>query len=144
MPRSSFVENCSNYTESQPNLKFYILPSSKQVRRRWLQAIGRAQQHFKFLHSSLLVVQVPECAVCKGSIFQQFCDKIQSSMHQIFPEMYLANSFYQTVTHGETHRMELFMKKFFFRWDGHDFSAFKPTSSPHPPKQVQKLYKPSR
>ena len=116
MPRSSCVENCSNFAKSQPNLKFHILPSGKQWCRRWLQAISRAQQHFKFLHFSLLVVQLPECTVCKGSVFQQFCDKIQSTMYQIFFQMYL------TVSIGQSHMerpTELFIKKFFFRCDGH-------------------------
>ena len=39
---------------SQPNLNFYILPSDKQRRRRWLQAIGRVQQRLMFLYSSLV------------------------------------------------------------------------------------------
>ena len=44
MPRSYCFENCSNNAKSQPNLNFYILPSDdKQWRRRWLQAMGRAQ-----------------------------------------------------------------------------------------------------
>ena len=51
MPRSSCVENCSNNAKSQPNLNLYVLPSGKQWRRRWLKAIGRAQQRLKFLHS---------------------------------------------------------------------------------------------
>ena len=41
--RSCCVENCSNNTKSQPDLNFYILPSEKQRRRRWLQAIVRAE-----------------------------------------------------------------------------------------------------
>ena len=55
----------------------------------------------------------PSCstAACKGSVFLQFCDKIQSSIHQIFTQMYL--SFYRT---------ESFIKKFFFRWH---LSAFE-------------------
>ena len=56
MSRSSCVENCLNNVKSQPNLNFYILPSSKQWRRRWLQAIVWAQQHLKFF--ALLVVQL--------------------------------------------------------------------------------------
>ena len=113
MPRSSCVENCSKNAKSQPNLKFYILPSGKQVRLHWLQAIGRAQQRFKFLQSSLLVVQLPECTVCKRSIFQQFRDKIQSSMHQVFPQIYLTVSIGQSLERPT----ELFIKKFFFRWN---------------------------
>ena len=30
IPFSSCVENCSNNAKSEPNLKFYILPSGKQ------------------------------------------------------------------------------------------------------------------
>ena len=44
--------------------------------------------------------------VCKGSVFLQFCDKIQPSMRQIFTKMYL------TVSIGTSHMkspMELFM-----------------------------------
>ena len=40
---SCCIENCSNNSKSQPNLNFYILPSDKQQRRRWLQAVGRAE-----------------------------------------------------------------------------------------------------
>ena len=43
MPRSCCVENCSNNAKSQPELNFYFLPSEKQRRQRWLQAIGRAE-----------------------------------------------------------------------------------------------------
>ena len=43
MPRSFCVENCSNNAKSQPELNFYILPSEKQRRQPWLQAIGRAE-----------------------------------------------------------------------------------------------------
>ena len=156
MPCSSCVENCSNYEKSQPSMKSYILPSGKQWSWRCLQAVGRAQQRFKFLHSSFLVVQLPEWAVCKGSVFQQFCDKIHSSMHQIFPQMYLTVSIGQSNMERPT---ELFIKKFFFRWDGHPIfphlnlppnkklpkqvHAILP-SFPYPPKQVQKAYEPSR
>ena len=54
--------------------------------------------------------------VCKGSVFLQFCDKIQSIMHQIFNQMYLI------VSIGQSHLerpMESFIKKFFFRSNGH-------------------------
>ena len=54
VPRSCCVENCSNNARSQPNLNFYILPSDKQRRWRWVQAIGRVQQRLMFLHSSLV------------------------------------------------------------------------------------------
>ena len=48
MPLSYCVEDCSNNEKSQVNLNFYILPSDKQRRRRWLQASGRVQQHLSF------------------------------------------------------------------------------------------------
>ena len=55
MPYSCFVENCSNNTNLQPNLNFYIFPSNKQgYHLRWLQAIGQATATSKFLHSSLV------------------------------------------------------------------------------------------
>ena len=48
MPLSYCVEDCSNNEKSQVNLNFYILPSDKQRRRRWLQASGRVQQRLSF------------------------------------------------------------------------------------------------
>ena len=48
MPCSCCVENHSNNAKSQPNLNFYILLSDTQRCRRWLQAIGRAQQRLRF------------------------------------------------------------------------------------------------
>ena len=52
MPRSC-SEKCSNNVKSQPNLNFYIRPFEKQCRRRWLQAISRAQQRLsRTLHAS--------------------------------------------------------------------------------------------
>ena len=67
----------------------------------------------------------------KESVFLQFCDKIQWSMHQIFTQMYL------TVFIGPSHMespTKLFIKKFFFWWSPH-FSAFEPPNR-NPPKQV--------
>ena len=49
--------------------------------------------------------------VCKGNVFLQFCDKIQSSMHQIFTQMHL------TIAIGQSHMerpTKSFIKKFFF------------------------------
>ena len=56
--------------------------------------------------------------VCKRSVFPQFCDQTQSSMHQIHPNAF--SSFYRTVTHV------------------HDFSRpqlrlFAPHDTTHPP-----------
>ena len=132
MPPNSCVENCSNNSKSQPNLNFYIFPSGKQWRRRWLQAIGRAPQHLKFLRSYLF-----NCCICKGSVFLQFCDKIQLSMHQIFTQIYL------TVSIGQSHMespTELFTKKFFFcfQCDGQPiFPHLNPTKIP--PKQAHAI-----
>ena len=110
-------------------------------------------------HNSVLSFCTPSCstAVCKGSVFLQFCDKIQSSMHQIFAQMYL------TVSIGMLHierPTESFIKKFFFPCRVHSprFSAFEPTSqqksskqvhvilpsSPYPLKQFHKTHEPSR
>ena len=109
-------------------------------------------------HNNILSFYTPSCstAVCKGSVFLQFCDKIQSSIHQIFTQMYL------TVSTGQSHMerpTESFIKKFFFRCDGHaiflhlnlppnknpskQVHANLP-SSPFPPKQFQKTHEPSR
>ena len=54
--------------------------------------------------------------VCKGSVFLKFYDNIQSSMHQIFTQMYLTVSIGQSRIERPT---ELFIKKFYFRCDGH-------------------------
>ena len=75
---SSCVGNCSNNEKSQPNPNFYILPSGKNdVGVGCKQLVG---------HNSILSFCTPSCstAICKGSAFLQFCDKIQSSMHKIF------------------------------------------------------------
>ena len=133
MARSSCVENCSNNTKSQPNINFYILPSGKQWCRRWLQEIGRVQQCLKFLH--------PSCstAVCKESVLLQFCDKIQSSMHQIFTQMYLTVFIGQSLMDSPT---KLFIKKFFlrFRCKGHPiFSHLNLPPDKNPPKQVHAM-----
>ena len=47
MPRSCYVENCSNNAKSQPNLNCYILSSDKQ--RRWMRIISWTQQRPYFL-----------------------------------------------------------------------------------------------
>ena len=54
---------------------------------------------------------------CKGSVFLQFCDKIQSSMHQIFTQMYLAVSIIGQSQGRDPHK--IFIKKLFFRYNGH-------------------------
>ena len=68
---------------------------------------------------------------CKGSVFQQFFDKNQSRMHQIFTQMYLTVSIGPSYMESPT---ELFLKKLFFRWSLH-FFAFE-TPNKNPPKQV--------
>ena len=57
-------------------------------------------------------------SVCKGSGFLQYCEKIQSSMHQIFTQIYLTVSIEPSHMESPT---ELFIKKFFFRWSPHPF-----------------------
>ena len=77
-------------------------------------------------------------------------------MHQIFTQMYLTVSIRQSHMERPT---ESFIKKFFFRCDGHPIflhvslppnknpqnqvHAILP-SSPHSPKQVQKTHEPGR
>ena len=71
---------------------------------------------------------------CKGNVYQQFFDKNQSRMHQIFTQMYL------TVSIGPSHMespTELFIKKFFFQWSPH-FSAFEPLNKNYP-RQVDAI-----
>ena len=90
MPRSSCVKNCSKNAKLQTNLNFYILPlESNGFCVGCKQLVG---------HNSVLSFCTPSSstAVCKGSVFLQFCVKIQSSMHQIFVEMYLTVSFGQS------------------------------------------------
>ena len=139
MPRSSCVKNCSNNAKLQTNLNFYILPlESNGFCVGCKQLVG---------HNSVLSFCTPSCstAVCKGSVFLQFCDKIQSSIHQIFTQMYL------TVSTGQSHMerpTESFIKKFFFQCDGHPIFPHlnlpSTLSSSYPPKQVQKTHEPSR
>ena len=107
---------CSNNVKSQPNLNFYILLSDKNRRWgwRWLQAIFVRHNSIKDF-----VLLASWSAVCKGSEFLQFCEKIQSNMHQIFSQMCL------TVSIGPSHMdssTELFIKKL-FRWSP-QFSSF--------------------
>ena len=109
---------------AKPNLNFYILPSDKERRRCWLQAIGQTQQRLS-LDSSLV-----DGAMQRKCISADFY-KTQSNMHQIFTHMYL------TVSIGPSHiesRTELFIKKFFVRWSPH-FSAFE-----SPNKKPQNRY----
>ena len=104
MPHSCCVENCSDSVKSQTNLNCYILKSDKKRFRPWLHTIGRARS-----------------TVYKGKVFLLICDKIQSSIHQIFTQMYLIVSIAQSHRDRPT---ELIKKKFFFRWPPH-FSAFE-------------------
>ena len=86
-------------------------------------------------HNSVISFCTPSCstALCKGSVFLQFCDKIQSSMHQIFTQMYLTFSIGQSHMERPT---ESIIKKFFFRFDGHPIflHLFEPTSQQKSPK----------
>ena len=119
IPRSSCVENCSNNAKSQPNLNFYVLPSGKQWRRRWLQAIGRVQQRLKFLHSIFNFCMQRKCI---SAVLRQNPIKHASNIHaNVF------NSFYRTVTHGKTHGIIYEEILLSMRWSPH-FSAFEPTS----------------
>ena len=43
MPKSCCVYGCTNNIKSNPELAFYILPRKKDRRRKWLNAIGRAE-----------------------------------------------------------------------------------------------------
>ena len=90
-----------------------------------------------FLYSPLV-----DQLYAKGvKLFLQFCEKIQSSMHQIFIQIYL------TVSIGPSHKespTELFIKKFFFRWSTH-FPTFE-LPNKNPPKSYmsfQRLTPPS-
>ena len=83
-------------------------------------------------HNSVLSFCTPSCstAVCKRSVFFQFYDKIQSSMHQIFNQNVL-NSFCRR-SHMER-PTESFIKKFFFQCDGHPVFCiwtYLPTKNP--------------
>ena len=93
MPLSYCVEDCSNDQKSQVNLNFYILPSDKQRCRRWLQASGRVQQHLSFLHSLFWLT------VCNLVLWQNPIKPASNIPQTVF------NSFYRTVTHGESHRV---------------------------------------
>ena len=62
-------------------MNFYILPSNKQRRERWLQATGRAQQRLRFCTPRYLVGQLNAKEL-------YFCSFVKS-MHQIFTQMYL-------------------------------------------------------
>ena len=42
MPKSCCVFSCTNNVKNHPELSFYLLPSNKERRRLWLQAISRA------------------------------------------------------------------------------------------------------
>ena len=54
-------------------------------------------KHFRSLLNSLFESLFKLKTVCKRSVFLQFCDQIQSIIHQIHPNAF--NSFYRTVTH---------------------------------------------
>ena len=150
MPRSYCVENCSNNAKSQLNLNFILFNLVSN------DVSVDCKQLVRF--NSVLSFCTPSCstAVCKGSVFLQFCNKIQSRMHQIFTQMYL------TVSIGQSHMerpKESFIKTFFFRGDSHPIFPYlnlppneNPPkqvhvilpSSPYPPKQVQKTHEASR
>ena len=88
-------------------------------------------------HNSVLSFCTPSCstAVFKGSVFLQFWNKIQSSMHQIFTQMHLSVSVGQS--HIESHT-ELFTKKFLFRFQCDGYPIFLHLSLlpiKNPPKQ---------
>ena len=80
MPRSFCVENCSNHEKSLPNLNFYISSFDKQQCWRWLQAIGQAQQHVTFMHSSL--VDQLHTRKCIFAVLCQNTIKHESNIHQ--------------------------------------------------------------
>ena len=66
---SCCIEHRSNNPKSQPNLNFYILLSDKQRCRRWLHAIGRAQQHLRFCTKKLFTELATELFI-KKFLFQ--------------------------------------------------------------------------
>ena len=152
MPPSSSVENCSKTMRNHNQIWIFIFFRlvSNDVSVDCKHLVG---------HNRVLSFFTPSCStsVCEGSVFLQFCDKIQSRMHQVSTQMYL--SFYRTVTHGKTHG--IFYKEILLsiRCDGYPIfphlnlppdknpskqvHAILPSSS-HPPKQVQKTHETSR
>ena len=44
MPKSCCVVNCTNNVKNHPELKFYMLPKEEKRRRKWLNAINRAEE----------------------------------------------------------------------------------------------------
>ena len=99
IPRSCCVDNCSNNGQSQPNLNFYILPSDKQRRRAELAASNQSGiAASKFLHSLLLVDQL----YARKVYFCKFVTKLNQACINIQQNVF--NSFYWTVTHGESHK----------------------------------------
>ena len=91
------LRSCSNNVKSKPNFYFYILPSDKNRHWHWLHATRRAKQRLRFCTLRYLSV-----AVCKGNEFLQFEKNPIKHASNIHPDVF--NSFYQTVTHGESHR----------------------------------------
>ena len=118
MPRSCCVKNCSNNAKSQPNMNFYILPSNKQQRERWLQATGRAQQRLRFCTPRYLVGQLNAKEL-------YFCSFVKST-HQIFTQMYL---------------IKVYLKKFSFGSSPH-FYVFEPPNK-YPPNRYMPFQRPT-
>ena len=85
-----------NHNQTWIFIFFHLI--NKKQRLRYLLAIGgwahtRPNSIIKFLHALLVRWSI----VCKRSVFLQFLDKIQSSMHQIFTQN-VFNSFYRSAT----------------------------------------------
>ena len=90
--------------------------------------------------NSVLSFCTPTCstAVCKGSVYLQFCDKIEWSMHQIFTQMYLTVSIRQSPMERPTESFNI--KKFFFRYDAHPiFLHLSLPPNKNPPNQVHAI-----
>ena len=135
MPRSCCVKNCSNNAKSQPNMNFYILPSNKQRRERWLQAIGRAQQRLRFCTPRYLVGQLNAKEL-------YFCSFVKS-MHQIFTQMYLIKVVFKKI-------LFWFITPFLRIWTSQQISPKQVHAistahhPPHPSKEVQETHELSR
>ena len=114
------VENCSNNAKSQPIFVFFHLVSNG-VGAGCKKLVG---------HHRLKFLNFWSFNWCKGGVLLQFCEKIQSSMHYIFTQIYLIVSIGQSHMESPT---EFFMKKLFFQFwcDSHPhFTAFEPTYLP--------------
>ena len=96
MPRSCWVESCLNNAKSQPNLNFwnfFIWQATASVfsASNWLGATAS-----RFLHSSLV-----DQLYAKKVYFWRFATKSNQAWIKIHLNVY--NSFYLTITHGESH-----------------------------------------